>query len=153
MTKGNSQTFEQQTSNVNERQNMIKVLGGITFSFLFLHSLRLTITFGEFFLLLTSHMNNEMWCLQRGYGVPVWLEIATAANKMLKVVHSSANVTLYLYLNWGELVKEWPLYAPNFLKSFAICRACRHKEMSPVLLYVHHISWFTGPLLHAYNVD
>ena len=116
VVKRYSEIFEQQTNNGNEKQNMIRVLGGIIFSFLFLHSLRLIITFGEFFMLLTSHMNNEMWCLQRGHGVPVWLEIATEANKMLKVFHSSVNVILYLYLNSTELVKEWPVLTPNCLK-------------------------------------
>jgi hypothetical protein len=116
VVKRYSEISEQQATNANEGQNIIRVLGGIIFSFLVMHSLRLIITFGEFFVLLTSYMNNEMWCLQRGYGVPVWLEIATEANKMLKVIHSSINVILYLYLNSRELVKEWPIHAPNCLK-------------------------------------
>ena len=59
-------------------------------------------------MLLTSNINNELWCLKRGYGIPLWLEFALSANKLLKVLHSSLNVLLYLYLNSEELIKEWP---------------------------------------------
>ena len=80
-----------------------------------------------------------MWCLKRGYGVPFWLDIATAANKMLKICHSSVNVVLYLYLNSDELIQEWPVRAPNCLK-FINNRTYHNPRSVSVLFGIFNLS-------------
>ena len=134
----NNINLQQNSVVANENTNMIRVLGGIIFSFLFLHSLRLIITLGEFSMLLTSNINNEKWCLKRGYGIPFWLEIALSVNKLLKVLHSSLNVLIYLCLNWKELIEEWPPCAPKFLKNNN--NANNNPQRVAVLLGVFNLS-------------
>ena len=133
--KTNKLTFSQNSAIVNANQNMIKVLGGIISSFLLLHALRLIITLGEFTMLLTSNINNEKWCLKRGYGIPLWLEIALSANKLLKVLHSSLNVVIYLYLNSDELVKEWPSCALNCVSRRSNIRSHQKPQNSIAVLF------------------